>query len=83
MRKRHPWLRHIGTIAILISIFGYITAAVPSDNQESAPLKLVADIPSPGAAVRFGLSESRRFSWPSLYRPHERRSARCFRYEET
>ena len=53
MRKRHPWLRHIGTIAILISIFGYITAAVPSDNQESAPLKLVADIPLPGAAVRF------------------------------
>jgi DNA-binding beta-propeller fold protein YncE len=53
MRERHRWLGHIGTIAILISIFSYITAAVPSANQESAPLKLVADIPLPGAAVRF------------------------------
>jgi DNA-binding beta-propeller fold protein YncE len=29
------------------------TAAVPSDNGESAPLKKVADVPLPGRAVRF------------------------------
>jgi hypothetical protein len=37
----------------LVSIFGYGTLAAPSDNQESAPLKQVADVPLPGPAARF------------------------------
>jgi len=46
-------LRHVGALAILVSIFGCATLAAPSDNQESAPLKQVADVPLPGPAVRF------------------------------
>jgi DNA-binding beta-propeller fold protein YncE len=50
MRRRRS---HIGAFAILISIIGCTTAASPSENTESAPLKQVADVPLPGPAVRF------------------------------
>lgn len=46
-------LRHVGTLAILLSILGCTIAATPSDSPESAPLKQVADVPLPGPAVRF------------------------------
>ena len=46
-------LSHVGALAILVSILGPTTLAVPSDNQEPAPLKQVADVPLPGPAVRF------------------------------
>ena len=46
-------LGHVEALAILVSILGCTTAAVPSDNPESAPLKKVADVPLPGPAVRF------------------------------
>lgn len=52
MRRRRG-LSHVGAIAILVSILGCTTAASPSDNPESAPLKQVADVPLPGPAVRF------------------------------
>src|SRR5450755_3084324 len=52
MRRRRG-LSHVGTLAILVSILGCTTAATPSDNPESAPLKQVADVPLPGPAVRF------------------------------
>ena len=52
MRRRRG-LSHVGALAILVSILGCITAATPSDNSESAPLKQVADVPLPGPAVRF------------------------------
>ena len=45
---------HVGALAIFVSILGCTTAAIPSDNAESAPLmKQVADVPLPGPAVRF------------------------------
>ena len=44
---------HVAALAVLIAILGCATAAVPSDNGESAPLKKVADVPLPGRAVRF------------------------------
>src|SRR6266849_5915521 len=53
MRKRRYGLGHVGPLVILVSILGCTTAAVPSDNAESAPLKKVADMPLPGPAVRF------------------------------
>jgi len=53
MRKRRCRLGHIATLAILTSILSCTTAAVPSDNVESAPLKQVADVPLAGSAVRF------------------------------
>src|SRR5437879_9158214 len=53
MRKRRCRLGHVGALAILVSIVGCTTAAVPSDKAESAPLKKVADVPLPGPAVRF------------------------------
>jgi hypothetical protein len=46
-------LCHVGALAILVSILGCVTAAVPSDNPESGPLKQVADLPLPGPAVHF------------------------------
>ena len=46
-------LRYVGALAILVSMFGCATVAAPSDSQESAPLKQVADVPLPGPAVRF------------------------------
>jgi hypothetical protein len=46
-------LSHVGALAILVSILGCATLAAPSNNQESAPLKQVADVPLPGPAVRF------------------------------
>lgn len=52
MRTRFG-LCHVGALAILVSILGCTTAAVPSDNPESAPLKKVADVQLPGPAVRF------------------------------
>ena len=52
MRTRFG-LGHVGALAILVSILGCTTAAVPSDNPESAPLKKVADVQLPGPAVRF------------------------------
>ncbi len=53
MRQRVCGLSHVGALAILLSILGCTTAALPSDNAESAPLKKVADVPLPGPAVRF------------------------------
>ena len=52
MRKRRG-LSDFGALAILVSILGCTTAAVPADNPQSAPLKRVADVPLPGPAVRF------------------------------
>src|SRR6266568_4336204 len=52
MRKRRWGLGHVGALAILVSIFG-CTAAVPSNNADTAPLKKVADVPLPDPAVRF------------------------------
>src|ERR1700704_5712325 len=45
--------RHVLALAILLLTLGCTTAATPSDNPESAPLKRVADVPLPGPAVRF------------------------------
>src|SRR5882762_2789164 len=53
MRKRRCGVGHVGVFAILVSIIGCTTAAVPSNNPDSAPLKKVADVPLPGGAVRF------------------------------
>src|SRR5713101_2277049 len=53
MRKRRCRLGHVGALAILVSILCCTTAAVPSGNAESAPLKKVVDVPLPGPAVRF------------------------------
>src|ERR1039457_7123253 len=52
MRRRRG-LSHVGALAILVSVLGCTTAATPSDNPESVPLKQVADVPLPGPAVRF------------------------------
>src|SRR6202158_5336769 len=52
MRRRRG-LRHVGALAILVSLLRCVTAAVSSDNPESGPLKQVADVPLPGPAVRF------------------------------
>lgn len=46
-------LTHVGALAILVSILSCATLAASSDNQDSAPLKQVADVPLPGPAVRF------------------------------
>src|SRR5712671_801470 len=53
MRKRRCGLGHVVALAILVSTFGCATDAVPSDTPATAPLKQVADVPLPGAAVRF------------------------------
>ena len=53
MRRRWYGLGHAGSLAILVSILGCATAAVPSGTPDSAPLKAVADVPLPGPAVRF------------------------------
>ena len=50
MRRRRGLSR---ALAISVLIIGYTTVAVPSEKPESAPLKQVADVPLPGAAVRF------------------------------
>ncbi len=52
MRRRRG-LSHVGALAILVLILGCTTAATPSDNPESVPLRQVADVPLPGPAVRF------------------------------
>ena len=52
MRRRRG-LSHVGSLAILVLILGCTTAATPSDNPESVPLRQVADVPLPGPAVRF------------------------------
>jgi DNA-binding beta-propeller fold protein YncE len=46
-------LSHVGALAILVSILSCTTLAAPSNNQQSAPLKQVADVPLRGPAVRF------------------------------
>ena len=51
--RRRGGLSHVLALAILVSILGGATTATLSDNQESAPLKQVADVPLPGPAVRF------------------------------
>lgn len=53
MGKRRCWLRPVSVLATLVFILGSITAAVPSDKTDQAPLKMVADVPLPGPAVRF------------------------------
>lgn len=57
-------LRHFATLATLVSIIGCATLASPSDKQDSAPLKQVADVPLPGPAARF--------DYQSLDAPHGR-----------
>src|SRR2546430_16453316 len=52
-RKRGCGLGHVGTLAILVSMFGCTMAAVPSNDAGTAPLKKVADVPLPDPAVRF------------------------------
>ena len=52
MRERRS-MSHVGALAILVSILVCTTLAAPSDSQDSAPLKQVADVPLPGPAVRF------------------------------
>jgi DNA-binding beta-propeller fold protein YncE len=52
MRKQRWRLGPVSTLAILTIILGCSTS-VPSQNPDHAPLKKVADIPLPGAAVRF------------------------------
>src|SRR5579864_1981761 len=52
MRRRRG-VSHVGALATLLLILGCTTAATPSDNPESAPLKQVADVPLPGPAIRF------------------------------
>ena len=51
--RRWRGLGRVGALAILVSILGCTTAAVFSDNPESAPLRKVTDVPLPGPAVRF------------------------------
>jgi DNA-binding beta-propeller fold protein YncE len=53
MPDRRINVGHVAALAVLIAILGCTTAAVPTDNGESAPLKKVADVPLPGHAVRF------------------------------
>jgi hypothetical protein len=51
--QRRCVVSRVGASAILVSILGCTTLAAPSDNQGSAPLKHVADVPLPDPAVRF------------------------------
>jgi DNA-binding beta-propeller fold protein YncE len=53
MRKRSFRLGHVLASATFICILGYSTSVLAAEGTESAPLKKVADVPLPGAAVRF------------------------------
>lgn len=53
MAERRINVGHVAALAVLIAILGCTTAAAPTDNGESSPLKKVADVPLPGRAVRF------------------------------
>src|SRR4029077_20016640 len=53
MRRRLHRFGHIVTLALLLSILGCAIAAIPSDNAKPGPLTKIADVPLPGAAVRF------------------------------
>src|SRR5580765_2072138 len=57
--------RHILASATLASLLGCTLSALPADDSGGAPLKTVADIPLPGAAVRF--------DYQSFDRTHGRR----------
>jgi hypothetical protein len=45
--------RHIMASATLASLLACTSTGLPADDSGAAPLKTVADIPLPGAAVRF------------------------------
>jgi DNA-binding beta-propeller fold protein YncE len=53
MRTRPRRLAQIAVSAILLALLGGTIAAVPSNELEPSPLKLVADVPLPGPPVRF------------------------------
>ena len=53
MQKLRLPLGHGLALAVFISMLGCITSALPAENPDAAPLKKIADIPLPGAAVRF------------------------------
>jgi YVTN family beta-propeller protein len=50
MRKR---VRHVLALAWLAAILGLAPPATPNEISDHAPLKKVADVPLPGAAIRF------------------------------
>ena len=52
MGRQHRHFSHVLALATIFAV-GCATVAVPSENQNRAPLKKVADVPVPGAAVRF------------------------------
>ena len=54
---------------ILLVALAWVTAALPSETPESAPLKKVIDVPLPGAAVRFDY-QSLDLSHNRLYIAH-------------
>ena len=53
MRNPANRVSRVLTAAMLASTFVLVTPAVRSQGSDQAPLKRVADIPLPGAAVRF------------------------------
>lgn len=61
-------MRTFSSISILLTV-ALTTAAPPSKTPQSAPLKVVADVPLPGAAVRFDY-QSLDVSHDRLYIAH-------------
>ncbi len=53
MRPRPCRMARIAISATLLALLGGTIAAIPSNDLESSPLKLVADVPLPGPPVRF------------------------------
>jgi len=53
MRSRPSQVSHVLAFALLVSALALVEPAVSSESSDHAPLKKVADIPLPGAAVRF------------------------------
>lgn len=51
--RRRPGLSQVARLARLVLVLVCTSAATPSDNPASAPLRQVADVPLPGPAVRF------------------------------
>ena len=68
---RNPAYRvsRVLALAMLASTFGLVTLAVRSQSSDQAPLKEVADVPLPGAAVRFDY-QSLDMSQGRLYIAH-------------
>jgi DNA-binding beta-propeller fold protein YncE len=51
--RRLRVLRHAGALAVLAAIVIFAASAVSSDRTTFTPLKIVANVPLPGPAVRF------------------------------